>query len=790
MNIDLTGLWRFQPDPTGSGAGRGYAELNYDDHRWWEVHVPVDFDTAHPALDSYEGSAWFRRWVEVPAEWEGRRLSLRFEGVNAHAQVWVNGFELGSCDDPFLPFEFTVEDRLAFGRKNLIVVRVDNERRPGDVPGLQRGWRNYGGILREVLLTATDPCYLDRFVVQAVPGETGGHIDLQAFVRNTRREGVNVVLEAAIETRDGRELARFASAPHLVPVGEEVPLAVEGLVPGAEAWAPDHPVLYCVVAELRLAGESSASLVRASSEPIHHRTFHVGFRSIEAHDGQLLLNGKPVVLTGFNRHEDSPTTNMCFDPDLVRRDLTAMKEAGANFVRLCHYPHHPVELDLCDELGLLVMDEIPLYWWDGLAEGDEAATDKLAAAKRQLRTLIARDRTHPSVIFWSVSNETQEDRPEVAAGNDELVRLAQALDTTRLATHVSDHWQAHPNFAADDVICVNGYPSVNALLHDAEASYDPSEATDYWREGLAALHAQYPDKPILVTEFGAVSFYGIVDGAYSGEQHADAIKAEYAGMMAPYVCGSTIWCWADHAWPPNFFAFCNYLSISPYGVVTRDRHRKPPFATVRQLFRERQGLPMEAGTRNPFAERDAGIDITMVRPNLDDIPQYELPDGFSIRTMRPDDVGLWNDIWRDAEPFFTVDEHLFENQFGHDQQATQWRTFIVEDERGVAVGTTSAWYNRNFKGEDYGQIHWVAVRQAYWGRGLGKAMMTHALNEMAKWHDRAFLGTQTKRIPAIKVYLDFGFVPDLERPGAVVAWQQVKEQLNHPVLEAMEELQD
>ena len=176
------------------------------------------------------------------------------------------------------------------------------------------------------------------------------------------------------------------------------------------------------------------------------QSLRIGFRRIETRKDKLYLNGVPIVLTGFNRHEDSITRNMCMDLETARSDFKEMKDAGANFVRLCHYPHHPGEVDLCDELGLLVMDEIPLYWWDGLAEGEEACAHKLQAAKDQLTALIQRDRNHPSVIFWSVSNETEEDRPEVVAGNDALVKLAKKLDPTRLAVHVSNHWQEYAAF--------------------------------------------------------------------------------------------------------------------------------------------------------------------------------------------------------------------------------------------------------------------------------------------------------------------------------------------------------
>ncbi len=770
-HIDLTDLWRFQPDPASTGAARGYAAPAYDDHRWREVRLPADFELCHPALDTYEGAGWFRRRVTVPGAWRGYRVVLRFEGINAHAQVWVNGEPVGICGDPFLPFAFDVGDMLAFDAPSLIAVCVDNEQRLGDVPGRQRGWRNFGGILREVGLFKTSRCSIDALHVDAAPGEEGGHFTLSASVVNSLDNGVQATVSASLADPNGEVLARMVSGATLVSVGERVTISVEGDVPGVEPWSPDQPTLYTVEVTLRVG-----------SEAVDTRSLRVGFRAVEVRNGRLMLNGAPIYLTGYNRHEDSPDRNMRTDLELVRRDLTAMKEAGANFVRLCHYPHHPGELDLCDEVGLLVMDEIPLYWWDGLEEGEIASAEKLTTAKRQLEMLVARDRNHPSVIFWSVSNETHEERPEVAAGNRELVALARELDPSRLAVHVSDHWRETPNFDEDGVICVNGYPSIGPLIYDPDPDFSPAQSTAFWREELAALHTLYPDKPILVTEFGYTSFYGVVDNAFSGDQHADVIAAEFAGMDAPYVCGATIWCWADHAWPPATFRFCGYLAVSPYGVLTRDRRRKPAYWRSRELFRARQGLVQPSKVGQPREPGPSGYEVSMVRPNLRDIPQVALPDGFSIRPMRRDDGALWTDIWRDAEEYGPIGPWLFEDQFGDDPEALKWRGFMVEDERGVAVATITAWYNRTYKGEDYGQIHWVAVRKAYWGRGLGKAMMTHALNEMAKWHDRAFLGTQTKRLAAIKVYLDFGFVPDLDHEGAGEAWRVVKAQLSHPAL--------
>lgn len=775
-HLDLCGLWKFQPDPGKEGEKAAYFEPGYADRRWREVCLPDTFDTAHPDLASYEGAGWFRRAVSVPPGWAGKRVVLRFEGVNYHARVWVNGRCVGEHQDGFLPFEFPVQEVIRLGEQNVVAVRADNTRLEGEVPGLQRGWRTYGGILREVELVAMEPVYLEHATVVAVTASGGGRLALRALARNERAREVEAALSVRVIDDQGQTLARFTSQPILLGAGKEAEFALEGHVPGAQPWSPVSPALYTAEIELSAGGQ-----------PVDGQAVRFGFRTIEAREGKLLLNGEPIYLTGFNRHEDSPQHDMATDLETARRDLVDMKEAGANFVRLCHYPHHPGEIDLCDELGLLAMGEIPLYWWDGYQEGEEHCAQKLAAARRQLAAMIRRDANHPALIFWSVSNENHEERPEVVDGNRELVSYAQALDPTRLAVHVSSHWRQHAHFGQDDVICVNAYPSLDARISRGEYDYDWSTSTRFWRDNLQTLHEAYPHKPILITEFGYAAWQDVYGAgahhahALGEDAQAQAIEAEFSGMDAPYVCGATIWCWADHPWPPATYSFSHYLALSPYGVVTRERRKLAAHRVVRRLFLQKQGLVEPPRPAGPLSLGQAGIHVNMSRPNLLDIPQVPFPEGFSIRPMRLDEGGLWTDIERDAEEYLEITDDTFHQEFGRDLQATQWRSFIVVNQKGVGVGTISAWYDRNYRGQDYGRIHWLAVRPAYQGRGLGRAALSFAMNELARWHDRATLGTQTRRLPAIKLYLDFGFLPEFDEPEAVATWHAVQEQLHQPV---------
>ena len=238
----------------------------------------------------------------------------------------------------------------------------------------------------------------------------------------------------------------------------------------------------------------------------------------------------------------------------------------------------------------------------------------------------------------------------------------------------------------------------------------------------------------------------------SEDEQAAVIEEEFPAIVSvPGVCGATIWCYADHPWPPG--AYVAGLADSPFGVVSRERRPLKAYAVARRLFHAKQG----AGEPGAAAYDDpAGAALAMVRPHMNDIPQFAFPDGFSGRPMLAGEGALWTDIQRDAEPYHAISDDLFALNFGADLAATTWRCFFIVDSRGVAAGTLSAWYDRNFKGGDWGRIHWVAVRPAYQRRGLARAALTFAMGRLAQWHARAMLTTEASAwahqvVPGLRV---------------------------------------
>ncbi len=766
QTLELASPWRCSPDPHGDGEVLGFWRADRDFPLWREVAVPSCFEACCAGIDYYEGLVWYRRTFFVPAGWRGRRVVLRFEAVNYRAKVWLNGECLGEHRDGFLPFEFEVGDQIGWDGRNVLAVLVDNSHHEGDVPGMHVGWRGYGGIIREVLLYSTAPLYVDQLRISAKPGAAGGRLNVQARIRNTGIMAAVTGLEVAIHEADGNPCLRLQAPPVRLEAGSAEEVKLNGTLAGARAWSPSAPVLY--QARVRLAAGDGVMDEVAT-------TF--GFRHIEATPEGLLLNGEKIFLTGFNRHEDSPRTAMATDLETTRQDLERIKEAGANFVRLCHYPHHPAELDLCDRLGLLVFAEIPLYFWNQGEEGRRTQAARVVSASRQLERMIERDFNHPAVIFWSVSNETPEGEPGVAEGNQALIRLARALDPSRLCVHVMNRWEdGHSQFDEDDVVCINSYPVMDFEARGHQpGTFDLAGSVAWQRERIAGLHSQYPAKPVLIAEFGYASFAGTFGHALGEDEHARSLEAEFATFDAPYLCGATIWCWADHSWPAG--RFFNGLATAPFGVVSRDRRRLLPYWTAQKMFRARQGAMPR------LSAAPTGTTVIMSRPHMRGIPQMPMPAGYGIRPMTVDDIGLWTDIWRDAEPYLTIKDGLFREEFGDDPGAVPRRCFIVTDSRGLGVGTISAWYNRDFHGRDAGRIHWVAVRPRFQGKGVGKAMMTHAMNCLAEWHDNCYLVTTTERTGAIALYLGFGFEPDMRTANARSTWAGLNSKLKHPSVE-------
>ncbi len=740
--IDLTDAWRIRLDPFDLGEAEGWQDPACGDGDWLATVVPAAVDAVDPAFAGYRGNVWYRREVVVPAgSWQ-----LAGEGIFDRADVWLDGRPLGSIEDPFLPWLLPLPP--GDGHRHLLAIRVDNRPRHDRAPGSQVGWRPVGGLLRPVRL---EPVPVRRPRLDQLAARHDGGLSLTIVLHGS----------APLATAPGLTLRLCDAAGATLRAWRQPGDSFhwDGIIPGIVPWSPETPVLYRLHAEARGPAQADGT----DGALLGEASWQIGFRSVAVTDGRITLNGAPLRLCGFNLHEDRADGEFRWHPTLAD-DLAAMRATGANLVRLCHYPHDPRTLDACDRAGLLVLAEVPLYWSSPSDAGAAVHAQRIDHAERQLSAMIARDRHHPAIIIWSVSNETETARAEVAAANARLVRHARGLDATRLVTHVSNSWYHHADFTEDDLVCLNGYPTWGSRVGWMGPDTD---AATWWRDGLARMAAAHPGRPLLVAEFG--------HPGWAGDEHrqAAAIAVESTGLDHPACAGALVWCWADHLWPHGH-PWQNNVTLSPFGVVTRARQPKTSLATIAAVFRRWRGS--DAGAMPSASDPCPDVPVRMERLHLGDLPPAVFPDGFAIRPQLGDEASLWTAIQRDAEPLLTIDDGRFHAEYGHDAELIRQRCCIVTGPDGAGIGTIAAWLGRDGDAR-WGRIHWVAIRPAWQGRGLARAALLHALHRLALWHDRAWLMTSSSRLAAIHLYRSAGFTPCIADPVEAAVWRSIDQAL-------------
>lgn len=572
QRVSLGGKWRYRPDNPEFAIGEhlGWSGPDLDDGDWPTMEIPCCWDLADPSLHGFEGFVWFRRPCPATSG-AGQHLELCFEAANYRADVWLNGHHLGAHEGGFTPFSFRI-DELVRSDGNVLVVRIDNRPLPDRIPGARLSWFNYGGIAREVFLEARPLARIDDAVIDARPLAAGSrgpaHVAVEVTVANEGKGPYVGRLEVALGGSTSGSSVELAG-------GETRTLRREFDLADAPYWSPAQPRLLRLEAAL---SDDDRELDRFVAE--------VGVRRLAADGTRLLLNGEPIRLVGVNRHEDYPTTGRSHDERLLWEDLRAIKATGANFVRASHYPQHRRFYDACDELGLMVMDEIPLWGW-GRGRWDDGGTAPLAAARAQLDEMIRRDRNRACVVIWSVSNETGGGRPEVDDGNRDLMARARALDPSRLVTYVALHqvWALGDDAAMPeaDVLCLNEYAgSLNAEPPVRELD-DLGAAQDLLGGQLDEVHRRFPDKPVVIAEFGGIGLPGHHGAVpWSEEFYGAAIRAHWDVFAArPWIAGALLWCWQDYPMHPNR---ARPYPTGYYGVVTADRRPKAALADLEAAF--------------------------------------------------------------------------------------------------------------------------------------------------------------------------------------------------------------
>jgi beta-glucuronidase len=563
--------WRFQIDTHDLGEKDRWFAPGHDRSAWARAEVPRAWDTFDESLRGFEGIGWYA--VTIDGLWarEGKLQRLAFGRVMYHSRVWLNGEFLGEHVDGYLPFALDVTGKLKGGANDL-VLRVDNRPRIEWMPAAKQiEWVQYGGILQPVRLETRGKTAITELAIHGVPRGPGATVSCELEVASTE-DAVRLVLRAAVEGVEGaaRQVTLTAAAGR--PSRHTLDLTLET----AEPWSPDAPRMYTLVATL----ERDGRVVDRVSSPF-------GIRTIEARGRQLLLNGKLLKVRGVNRYDEYGR----FGPNppwpLVEDELKLMKRAGINLIRT-HYPQNPEFLSLCDRVGILFLEELPINWWgiewfgkEGVVQ-DERILDQ---AFPMLETMIRRDRNHPCVIIWSMANESRTDSEVGIKVMRTLLRRTRELDRTRLATFVTapSSVRAHRAYEEADLVAFNMYPgSLGKPLADHLDQLE-ERAHRAAAENIRAQLAAFQDKPMIVTEYGAMGFPGL-RGPVPGSEDFQAayIKTIWQAIAGdPELSGGVLWSWADYHHRRNFLSLG---AFGAFGVVTVDRRPKAALQALAEAY--------------------------------------------------------------------------------------------------------------------------------------------------------------------------------------------------------------
>jgi beta-glucuronidase len=424
-SLSLNGKWQYIVDPYETGFyDYRYKELKEDnkDAYWntdkqenktekkehgyvdkYSIEVPGDWNHQKPEFLYYEGTVWYKKSFDLVKNKTDQRYFLYFGAVNYRADVYLNGKKLGMHKGGFTPFNFEVPQELLKEKDNFLVVKVDNKRHADEVPTLNTDWWNYGGITREVKLITVPGTFIQDFVVQ--------------LKKNTSGKAPEKVVEGWVKLNQAPAAGETVTIEiPALKFKKEIPLtgqttALNFKLPKAQLWSVENPKLYQVT-------------VRTKHD---QTTDKIGFRTIEAHGTQVLLNGKPLFMRGVSIHGEIPQEmRRAYSEEDAAQLLRQSIELGCNMVRLAHYPHDEKITRLADSLGVLVWSEIPVYWTINFG-----SAEVLEKAKAQLTEMITRDHNRASVIIWSVGNETPVSPTRTTFMHNLLIK-ARELDNTRM----------------------------------------------------------------------------------------------------------------------------------------------------------------------------------------------------------------------------------------------------------------------------------------------------------------------------------------------------------------------
>ena len=569
--ISMDGMWKFCLDEKAVGEKEGWMDGIPGEEM---IPVPASFQDFYTEKDirEYTGDFWYETDFFVPGEWEGREILLRFGAATHRASVYVNGILITEHEGGFLPFSAKVTTVVRYDSYNKVVVKVNNELNCTNLPcgetiTLPNGKKmskpyfdffNYAGLQRSGYLLA-------------LPGESIVDFDLDYAIH-----GKNAEVSYQIRTNGEHavQLALFDAKGHCVAQkdGKEGVLYVEN----ARLWQVRNAYLY----RLRIR-------IMDGEELIDEYEQEIGIRTVKVEGMDILINGEPVYLRGFGKHEDSDIVGRGFNIGIMKRDFELMKWIGANSFRTSHYPYSEEIYQMADREGFLIIDEVPAVgMFQSLMNFMEASTGKqtaffkkettpvlLKAHLRAIEEMIARDKNHPSVVAWSLLNEPETTNEAAVPYFKEVFDLANKLDMQKRPRTFALIMNSLPDtckcYQFSDIIALNRYYGWYM-----KGGYEISVAEELFRKEMNAWKEKKLNKPFIFTEYGAdtlASEHKLPSVMWSQEYQDEYLKMTHEVFDSyDFIKGEQIWNFADFQTTEGIMR----VNGNKKGVFTRQRQPK------------------------------------------------------------------------------------------------------------------------------------------------------------------------------------------------------------------------
>ncbi|MBQ3705058.1 MAG: hypothetical protein II888_01260 [Clostridia bacterium] len=510
---------------------------------------------AHPRLRNYRGRGVYEQKIHC-----GGNVRIWLGGVSFRAAVYLDDALLAEHYGAYTGFEGLAQD-VPEGEHTL---RVEADNRFGEDSALHipNDYYAYGGINRPVLVEELGKAYITRCRVTPRKTEQGWVAEAEVSVRNLGGETVRGTVKVTLA-------GQTAAVQAEVPANRTAAVKARVACGNAEEWTPDTPVLYMVKAVLEMDGAPADDWID-----------RIGFREVRTEGNRILLNGKPLRLKGFNRHEEYGAFGLSAPLAGMMQDLQLMREMGANCVRTCHYPNDPRFLDLCDETGMLVWEESHARGLDEERMRHPRFMDQLRLSTEEM---VEQHFNHPSIFIWGCLNECADDTEYGAECYREILNLLKRLDGSRPVTAALLERPGGKVYGEMDAVSVNLYPQ---WYHDTPVEKSLGRKMTEIREKGGA------GKPVIVSEIGAGAIYGFHDplgeAKWSEERQCRILKDQIQGVLAnSEVTGVFLWQFADVRVDGEWFAR-RPKTVNNKGVVDEYRRPKLAFRTVKDCFQSGQ----------------------------------------------------------------------------------------------------------------------------------------------------------------------------------------------------------